>query len=102
MADRLLVLRAGTVRVDDSVDALRRTHTRVRIRIGPDGPDAVVRPDSLVRIEGRTGGEERWIVRADESAVRDWAARSKVEISAIESVSLADTALAYLTDGEDR
>ncbi len=99
MADRLLVLRTGTVRLDEGVEELRRTHLRVRLRPTAEGPQTPVRPDFLVREEGRSDSEYRWVVRASDPQVREWAAGSGLEFIDAEAVSVADTALAYLTDG---
>lgn len=102
LADRLLILRAGSVQVDEGIEELRQTHRRVRIRSrAPDTP-APPAPAFVVREEGRSGEEVRWVVRASEADVRGWAEEHACDVAHVEGVSVADTALAYLTDGGDR
>jgi ABC-2 type transport system ATP-binding protein len=99
LADRLLVLRSGEVRLDRAIDELRRTHRRVRVRVGAQASAAPARPDFVVREEGRTERELRWIVDAPEAELRAWSDQAGVQIEQTEAVSVADTALAYLVGG---
>jgi ABC-2 type transport system ATP-binding protein len=99
LADRLLVLDSGRVRVDRAIEELRRTHRRVRLRVGVDSLAEPARPGFVVREEGRTGRELRWIVDAPEAELQAWSDRAGVQIEHTEAVSVADTALAYLAGG---
>ena len=103
MADHLLVLRSGTVRLDDRVESLRTTHLRVRLGpdpVGQETPSAPVRPPFLIREEGREDQRRRWIVNASEAELRDWATGAGLQVEHTERISVADIALAYLTDGD--
>jgi ABC-2 type transport system ATP-binding protein len=99
IADRLLVLRRGAVQVDDEIDRLRHTHRRVRLRARTPGAGAPEPPGFVVREEGRSGEGVRWVVSAPEAEVRNWADAHSCELTDVEGVSVADTALAYLTEG---
>lgn len=110
IADRLLVLSRGTARVDERIEQLQRTHRRVRIRTGTGtgrgrgtGSTGLPEPpEFVVREEGRSGQEVRWVVNAPEAEVRSWAEEHDLRIELTEGISVADTALAYLTDGAPR
>lgn len=108
LADRLLVLKRGKVRVDAHVDELRDSHLRVRLRrpeedtqsattgaAGPGQPLPV--PDFVVRQETSAGRDHIWIVRAPEAELRAWAEGVDLELIETERISMADTALGYLT-----
>lgn len=96
LADRLVVLARGRVRLDEEAAALRATHRRVRVSVRDALPPP---PPFLIREE--TGGrpERSWVVRADDAEVREWAASAGAEVIEISPVSLGDTALAYLAGG---
>jgi ABC-2 type transport system ATP-binding protein len=102
LADRILVLKAGQIRLHEDVEALHRT--LFRARLGASGPGSSAPftppaplPDAFVREEARSGSEARWIMRGEPSELRHWAAGAGVEILDLEPLSVADAALAYLS-----
>jgi len=94
LADRLVVLAQGRVRVEEDVEALRRDHRRIRFPIRDGTPPSP--PPFLLREETEGGNERSWVVRAEEGRIREWAASVGVSLIEVAPVSLGDTALAYL------
>ncbi len=93
LADRLIVLGKGRVRLDEDVELLRRTHHRVRFSVRDGAPPPA---PFLLREESGGASERRWVVRAGASEIQEWAIAAEVSIIEITPVSLGDTALAYL------
>lgn len=93
LADRLIVLADGRVRLEEDADVLRSNHRRIRFSVrearAPSAP-------FLLRDEGGEGPERRWVVRAGDEEVRTWARSHQLSLIDVEPVSLGDTALAYL------
>jgi ABC-2 type transport system ATP-binding protein len=117
LADRLLVLKGGRVRLHADVETLRRTLFRVELRSA-----AATAPPSamLIREEARAGGigssagsgsatgsatdaaterARRWVMRGSADEIRDWAAGAGAEIHQMRPLTLSEAALAYLSPG---
>jgi len=111
LADRLLVLKGGRVRLHDNVETLQRTLFRVDLRSAfAAAPPAGM----LIRVEARggrsgsgsssgpgndTGGELRWVMRGSQDEIRGWAAGAGAEIREMRPLTVAEAALAYLSSG---
>jgi len=99
LADRLVVLADGRVRLEEDADVLRTNHRRIRFSLresrAPSAP-------FLLRDESREGPERRWVVRAQEEEIRTWAESHHLSLIDVEPVSLGDTALAYLAGSGTR
>ncbi len=127
LADRLVVLKRGQVRVAESVDTLRRTLFRIEFRGGeapptPPGGDPTPagtgpspaatdptpsaaeptlqrtdRTPSLIRREGSQMGSERWVLRGSEEAIRGWATDTGLDLLSLDTLTPAEAVLAYLS-----
>ena len=92
LADRLVVLKEGRMRIAGATEDLRREHRRIRIRSRSPVPS----PPFLVHEEGSTGDTRDWIVWRSEDDLRPWASEAGVELASSSAVSLEEIALAHL------
>jgi ABC-2 type transport system ATP-binding protein len=99
LADRLIVLGSGRIRLEEEADTLRRTHLRLRFSARDGAPASA---PFLIREESGDRPERSWVVRADEAEVRAWAASHTVPIIDLSPVSLGDAALAYLAGAPEK
>lgn len=90
LADRLLVLRQGTVRVEGAIDDLRRTH--LMVTAGPE-ESAGLRPDAVLHREPAAMGLERILLQGDAEVLRREAG---VPADRIEPATPADIAMGHL------
>jgi len=112
LADHLLVLKQGKVRLQVDMATLHRTLFRVHLRVpGPSagGSDARAShppgvratlsppPDTLVREEARGEGEVRWVMRGERPMLQSWAADAGLELLELRPLTMAEAALAYLS-----
>lgn len=99
LADHLVVLSGGRVRLQDSAEALRGSlfETEVRAR---EGALPTRRPPTLVRERSRTGASAVWVLRGEPQALHAWAEGAGIELGPLRPLTLAEAAMAYLAGGE--
>lgn len=104
LADHLAVLRHGTVRVCADTATLHATHFRVRWAASPEGslgPDAASGTLAAagirrLQVEHRSPAEVTATLVGSRDAILAWAQASELEVRALDPLSLAQTAFAWL------